>query len=117
MINKATIERLLDNMDYTESLRIDYSGFEGHGINGVSSKSIYIKDIENNDDCLVNSYGGSTKYRLNLIDLELDDEFICAKFNLYSKNEYQTEFSFTRGYTMIIPYESITSMCISAINK
>lgn len=119
MINKAIINNLLENIPNFESLRIDYNGFDGHGINGVSSRSIYIKNIDNNNDdnYLVNSYGKDDKYQLNLIDLRIEEEYIYARYNLYSKNKYQKEYSFSNGYTMIIPYSSITSMCISPIQK
>jgi hypothetical protein len=117
MINKAIINDLLENMPNFESLRIDYNGFDGHGINGVSSRSIYIKNIADDNDCLVNSYGKDDKHQLNLIDLRVEEEYIYAKYNLYSKNKYQKEYSFSNGYTMIIPYSSITSMCISPIQK
>ena len=74
-------------------------------------------DDDYDDNYLVNSYGKDDKYQLNLIDLRVEEEYIYARYNLYSKNKYQKEYSFSNGYTMIIPYSSITSMCISPIQK
>lgn len=120
MIGKQIIEDMLQNkVDPSfESLRIDYNGFDGHGINGVSSKSIYIKDIsDENDSRVVNDYGFDERTKVNLIELKLTDDYIWAEYNIYIKRKYKDDYCFSRGYTMIIPYESITSMCISKIEK
>lgn len=120
MIGKQIIEDILQNkVDSSfESLRIDYNGFDGHGINGVSSKTIYIKDINDEEEHrLVNSYGSDERTKVNLIELELNDDYILAKYNIYIRRKYSDDYYFNRSYTMIIPYESITSMCIGKIEK
>lgn len=112
-INKEIMEDIIENIlkkDTRDRLLIHYDGFVGRGINGVSSRSVWLAYEEIVTVCSVEQYDGDTT-RTDLISYDIREEYIIARYQDYRKGKYSKEF-IRRGkeYSIIIPYSSISSM-------
>ena len=112
-INKEIMEDIIENIlkeDTRDRLLIHYDGFIGRGINGVSSRSVWLAYEEIVTVNMIEQYDGDVT-RTDLISYDLKEEYLIARYQDYRKGKYSKEF-IRRGkeYSMIIPYSSISSM-------
>lgn len=112
-INKEMLEDIIEDIlrkNEGDRLLIHYDGFVGRGINGVSSKSVWLAYEEIVTVNMIEQYDGDTT-RTDLISYDLKKEYLIARYQDYRKGKYSKEF-IRRGreYSMIIPYSSISSM-------
>ena len=116
MFTKEDIQELLDDLEIDESMTINYEGFIGRGINGVSEVSVKIKNHYEDNDLVSYFDGYEEKVKTYLTGLKLTDRYIKVSFKKHSKNRYQKEFSnyFTR-WSVVIPYDKINSIDIVKI--
>ena len=116
-MDKEIVDQVLKNLTSYESLRLYYKGINEKGKTGIIS--IYLRDFSvNPDDCWVNSINGLfNKFRMQLIDLQLEDDYLFAKYNVYKKSLIFPTYHFNFNCTVVLPYSSIISMSITPTKK
>lgn len=117
MFYKEDIEEILENKKENEVLTIYYEGFTGMGINGAQDKSISIRNLEDSNNTVsFIEYGNREKFKIEIIDLEIKDNYIKASFVKYRKGDYSDYFSRIKAYSVLVPYNSIQSIELYEIN-
>lgn len=109
MLDREDIQGLLEEIKDNEVLVLKYSGFNGHGINGVSSQSTRLRTDVNMIVNMVEHYDGEVN-KTELISYELRANYIMARYIHYKKGKYCKEFNNGREYGVIVPYDSINSI-------
>lgn len=119
MLNREDIKMLLEEASADESLLIRYDGFIGRGINGSSNLSECIKTVEENMyDNLVKEYDGyEEKINTYIRRLSLRVNYIKATFLPYKKRKNDNDYIKQNEYTVIIPYDRISSIEIRKVKK
>lgn len=111
MINKDIIIKEINEMNSGDILTIYYDGFEGRGINGVSSKDISISK----SNCLPyivseTSWSSGEKFKTEILEYYLENDYIKARYSYYRKDRYEKNFIKSRTSSMVIPYDRINSL-------
>ena len=117
MLLKEDIQNLLYNLDMDEVMTIHYDGFIGRGINGTSSKYTCIKAGCGESSLVefIKGYDDETKIYLTYIHLA--DKYIKASYRAYEKVKYDKEYRKREEYTVIVPYDRISSIDIIKIKR
>ena len=112
-IVKEIINSYLTGSNEDDRLLIRYSGFQGHGINGVSAKSIWFMNREG--EVVVSHIRQNSGEEDKIVQLkyELKDDYLIARYQDYKKYKYSRigEYDKKGGeYSIIVPYSNITSL-------
>lgn len=117
-MDKGIVSQVLKDLTSFESLRLFYKGIDNKGRTGIIS--IFLRDFTTNpDDCWVSTSQNSFfhKFRIQLVDLRLENDYIFAKYNTYKKGLIFPTYHFHMNCTVILPYSSIISMSITPTKK
>ena len=118
MINAKIIEDIINNLDPSEVLQINYKGFTGRGINGVMHKAIYVCDIEKEDSIVNYKTVNSASYRTKMQAFLIREEIVMGVYQDYIQKYKHSDWEESGGeYAVIVPYESIESMEIYTLES
>lgn len=117
MLLKEDIQELLDGLDTDEAMTIHYDGFIGRGINGTSSKYTCIKSGCGESNLVEYRKGYDDETKVYLTYIHLKDNYIKASYRVYEKGKFDKEYRRQGEYTVIVPYDRISSIDIIEIKR